>query len=57
MSKENLKKELHYLIDNTDDENLLNMVKEDLIAYGTASKKYDDLSHLSPKKYPLNKPA
>lgn len=38
MSKENLKKELHYLIDNTDHENLLNMVKEDLITYGTASK-------------------
>lgn len=50
MSKENLKKELHSLIDNTDDEELLNMVKEDIIAYQKESKKdFDDLSDLSPE--------
>ena len=50
MSKEKLKKELHTLIDNTEDEALLNMVKEDIVAYQTESKKeYDDLSDLSPE--------
>ena len=50
MSKEKLKKELHTLIDNTEDEDLLNMVKEDIVAYQTESKKeYDDLSDLSPE--------
>ena len=50
MSKEKLKKELHSLIDNTEDEELLNMVKEDIIAYQTESKKnFDDLSDLSPE--------
>jgi hypothetical protein len=50
MSKEKLKKELHALIDTTEDEVLLNMVKEDIIAYHTASKKdFDDLSDLSPQ--------
>ena len=50
MSKEKLKKELHTLIDNTEDEELLNMVKEDIVAYQTESKKeYDDLSDLSPE--------
>ncbi|MBK9533062.1 MAG: hypothetical protein IPO42_14975 [Chitinophagaceae bacterium] len=39
MSNEKLKKELHALIDNTEDEELLNMVKEDIIAYQTESKK------------------
>ena len=33
MNNEKLKKELHALIDNTEDEELLNMVKEDIIAY------------------------
>ena len=33
MSKENLKKELHKLIDDTEDEELLSIVKEDIIAY------------------------
>ena len=50
MSKEKLKKELHTLIDNTEDEELLNMVKEDIVAYQTESKKeFDDLSDLSPE--------
>ena len=48
MSKEELKKELHHLIDTTDDEELLNMVKEDIVAYKTkANKNFDDLSDLS----------
>ncbi|MBL7701523.1 MAG: hypothetical protein JNM14_04700 [Ferruginibacter sp.] len=50
MSNEKLKKELHDLIDKTDDEELLNMVKEDIIAYQTESEKdFDDLSDLSPE--------
>ena len=50
MSKENLKKEIHKLIDDTEDEELLSMVKEDLVAYQTkANKNFDDLSDLSPK--------
>jgi hypothetical protein len=49
MSKEELKKELHKLIDNTEDEEILNMVKEDIVAYKTRSKEnFDDLSDLSP---------
>lgn len=50
MNKGELKKELHTLIDNTEDEELLNMVKEDIVAYQTESKKdFDDLSYLSPE--------
>ena len=50
MSKENLKKEIHKLIDDTEDEELLSMVKEDLVAYQTkANKNFDDLSDLSPE--------
>ncbi|WP_462218813.1 hypothetical protein [Ferruginibacter sp.] len=50
MSKEELKKELHHLIDTTDDEELLNIVKEDIVAYQTkANKNFDDLSDLSPE--------
>lgn len=50
MSNEKLKKELHALIDNTEDEELLNMVKEDIVAYQKKYKKnYDDLSDLSPE--------
>lgn len=49
MGTEKLKKELHSLIDNTEDEELLHMLKEDIIAYHTDSKKnFDDLSDLSP---------
>ncbi len=48
MKKETLKKELHHVIDNTDDESLLSMVKEDIVAYQTKSNKtIDDLSDLS----------
>lgn len=47
MSTENLKKELHTLIDNTEDEEILNMVKEELVAYQTGEKEFDDLSDLS----------
>jgi argonaute-like protein implicated in RNA metabolism and viral defense len=50
MSKEELKKELHKLIDNTEDEELLSMVKEDMVAYQTkVNKNFDDLSDLSPE--------
>ena len=50
MSKENLKKELHKLIDDTEDEELLSIVKEDIVAYQTkANKNFDDLSDLSPE--------
>ncbi len=46
MSKEDIKKELHELIDNTDDVEILNMVKEDIIAYSIKEKEFDlkDLS-------------
>jgi hypothetical protein len=51
MSKEKLKKELHNLIDNTEDETILSMVKEDIIAYQKdAEKDFDDLSDLSPEE-------
>ncbi len=50
MNKEELKKELHHLIDNTDDEELLSMVKEDIVAYQTkTNKNFDELSDLSPE--------
>ena len=47
MSAENLKKELHTLIDNTNDEEILNLMKEELIAYQTGEKEFDDLNDLS----------
>ena len=48
MRKEELKKELHTIIDNIDDEELLNIVKEDIAAYQTEAKKdFDDLSYLT----------
>jgi ClpP class serine protease len=51
MNKEELKKELHSLIDNMEDEELLNMVKEDIVAYQTENKKdFDDLSGLTPEE-------
>jgi len=51
MDKEELKKELHTLIDNTDDEGLLNMMKEDIVAYKKeAEKTFDDLSYLTPEE-------
>ncbi|MGG9960037.1 hypothetical protein [Ferruginibacter sp. SUN106] len=50
MSKAALKKELHKLIDNLDDEEVLNMVKEEIVAYQTKAKaNFDDLSDLSPQ--------
>ncbi|MEP7239149.1 MAG: hypothetical protein ABI685_14815 [Ferruginibacter sp.] len=50
MSKENLKKELHELIDNMEDEELLSIVKEDIVAYQTKAKEnFDDLSDLTPE--------
>jgi len=50
MGKEELKKELHQLIDNTEDEELLSMVKEDIVTYQTKTKEnFDDLSDLSPE--------
>jgi hypothetical protein len=50
MNKEDLKKELHQLIDNTDDEKILNLVKEDIVAYqARVNKDFDDLSDLSPE--------
>ena len=46
MSTENLKKELHTLIDNTDDEEILNILKEEYTFY-TTSKKKDITDELS----------
>ncbi len=47
MSKQDLKDELHKLIDSTEDENLLNILREDLLAYGKNRKEVDDLLDLS----------
>lgn len=47
MSKEKLKKELHELIDNMENEQLLNMVKEDIVAYQKTETAFDDLSDLT----------
>lgn len=50
MSKEKLKKELQAYIDNTEDEELLNILQEDIIAYQLKFKnKLDDLSDLNPE--------
>ena len=48
MSKEKLKKELHELIDNMENEQLLNMVKEDIVEYQKKNIAFDDLSDLTP---------
>jgi len=48
MSKEKLKKELHELIDNMENEQLLNMVKEDIVEYQKRNIAFDDLSDLTP---------
>ena len=50
MSKEKLKKELHELIDNIEDEELLNIMKEDAVAYQKSSEGIDDLSDLTPEE-------
>ncbi len=48
MSKEQLKKELHQLIDETDDETLLSFVLEDIVTYkAKVNTHFDDLSDLS----------
>lgn len=44
MSIKDIKKELHSLIDNTDDEQVLNVVKEELVAYQTGEFNIDDLN-------------
>ena len=50
MSKEKLKKELHELIDNMEDEEMLNMVKEDIVEYQKTERGFDDLSDLNPEE-------
>ena len=50
MSKEKLKKELHELIDNMEDEEMLNMVKEDIVEYQKIETRFDDLSDLTPEE-------
>ena len=50
MSKDKLKKELHELIDNIEDEALLNIMKEDAVAYQKSSEEIDDLSDLTPEE-------
>ncbi len=47
MSKEQLKKELHELIDKIEDEELLHVVKEDIVAYQSPPEAFDDLSDLT----------
>ncbi len=49
MSIDNLKKELYKLIDETNDEEILNVLKEDIIAYNKSPKQFDNLSDLSPE--------
>jgi F420-0:gamma-glutamyl ligase len=50
MSKEKLKKELHELIDKMEDEEMLSMVKQDIVAYQKAETEFDDLSDLTPEE-------
>ena len=50
MSKENLKKELHQLIDKIEDEETLSMVQEDIEAYQKSTDEIDDLSDLTPEE-------
>lgn len=48
MGKKEIKQELHKLIDNMEDEELLNIVKEDIVAYQRKAKEnFDDLADLS----------
>ena len=47
MSKEKLKKELHEMIDKIDDEETLNVLKEDMEVYQRSNTKFDDLSDLT----------
>jgi hypothetical protein len=46
MSTESLKKELHTLIDNTENEEILKMGKEELVAYQVGDREFNDLSYL-----------
>ena len=50
MSKEKLKKELHELIDNMEDEAMLSMVKEDIVEYQKTETEFDDLSYMTPEE-------
>jgi hypothetical protein len=51
MLHDNLKVELHTLIDNTDDEGLLRAAKAVIIAKQTDTNKVvDDLAHLTPEE-------
>jgi hypothetical protein len=47
MKKEQLKKKLHEMIDKIEDEETLNVLKEDMEIYQKASSKFDDLSDLT----------
>ena len=47
MSKEDLKRELHKLIDEMEDESILNILQEDLETYGKDTPAFNDLSDLS----------
>jgi hypothetical protein len=42
--KEDLKKELHQLIDKIEDEHVLNMLKEDAVAYASEKDIIDELT-------------
>lgn len=46
MSTESLKKELHTLIDNTENEEILKTGKEELVAYQVGDREFNDLSYL-----------
>jgi len=47
MSKQKLKKELHELIDKMEDEAILSILKEDIVAYQKTETGFDDLSDLT----------
>lgn len=47
MKKAQLKKELHELIDKIEDEEMLNMAKEDIVAYQKPGAVTDYLSYLT----------
>ena len=47
MSKEDLKRELHKLIDEMEGESILNILQEDLETYGKDTPAFNDLSDLS----------
>ncbi len=47
MNNDELKKELHALIDTIEDEELLFSLKEDAVAYQKHTERFDDLSDLT----------